>query len=160
MNRFTLITTVAAAVALMAVAAWSGRGAGAGPAPGGSSGGVPITDRDDRNLALGHFLDVPAAASSIDEGIAIAEKLRLRYGIDTGDRHADRVEAARRAKTELLDNLTFTEEDLEQAARRLGYSLNPVECADYCENVRRLAVATLQKRALKAFAEGEPVPAP
>ena len=44
----------------------------------------------------------PAPADTVDEGLRVAEQLRRRYGIDSGDVHADRVAAALRARDEVL----------------------------------------------------------
>lgn len=120
----------------------------------GSSGEGAYPTPQDRAVAFGYLLDTPRPPEVVDESLVIAEKLRLRYGIDTGNREADRLAAARRAKEELLDALVFSPAELEEAARSLGYSLDPAECANFCENVARLADIELKKRALKAFAEG------
>lgn len=109
-------------------------------------------------VAFGALIDSPRPAQVVEEGLRVAEKLRQRYGIDTGDAAADRQAAARRAQAEFLDRLTFPSAEVEEAARSLGYSLDPAACADYCDNVRRLAVADLMMQALRAFADGREGP--
>lgn len=114
----------------------------------------------DRAVAYGLLFDSPPPAKVIDTGIVIADKLRRRYGIDTGDLLADRRAAARRAREEWLDRLTFTEPQIRAAARALGYSLDPQRCRNTCTHVRALASIELQKRALAAFADGVALPDP
>jgi hypothetical protein len=116
--------------------------------------GAPLRE-DDRAAAFGYFLDSPVSPSVIDESLALAEALRRRYGIDTGNAHADRITAARKAQREILDGRTFSDEEIEDAARALGYGLAAAECADYCENVRRLAVLHLKMALLRAHGEGD-----
>lgn len=116
--------------------------------------GAPLRE-DDRAAAFGYFLDSPVSPSVIDDSLALAEALRLRYGIDTGNAQADRIAAARRAEREVLDSRTFTDEEIAAAARALGYGLAPAECADYCGNVRRLAVLHLKMALLRAHGEGD-----
>jgi hypothetical protein len=112
----------------------------------------------DRALAFGYLIDTPRSQETIDESLVLAEKLRLRYQIDTGNVQADRVAAARRAQEELLDVVVFSPREIEDAARSLGYSLDPRQCADACDNVRRLAIIELKKSALRAFADGHQGP--
>ncbi|MEE9231043.1 MAG: hypothetical protein V3U86_10085 [Acidobacteriota bacterium] len=134
-----------------AAAAASGRST---PSPGQGS------DRaEEFAIAFGHLLDTPVPFEVIDEGLEIADQLRQRYGIQTGNLHNDRLEAARRAEQEIVDPLSFSPEQLESAARSLGYSLDPNDCGNYCENVRRLAILELKMRALRAFAQGAGVEA-
>ena len=113
---------------------------------------------EDRGIAIGLMLDTPRTPEVLDEALVLAEKLRRRYGIDTGNDFNDREEAARHAKFEFLDRLVFSEEEILETAASLGYSLDPAECANYCDNVRELATVELQKRALQAFAAGESWP--
>ena len=108
----------------------------------------------DRAIALGVLLDTPVAPQALDEGLRVAERLRQRYGIDTGNRHADRLAAAMRARRELLIPLDVPPATLRAAAERLGYSLDPARCHNTCGNVARLARLDLEKRALQAFADG------
>jgi hypothetical protein len=115
---------------------------------------VPEPAADDRAIAFGLLLDSPRPLEVIDAGIEIADLLRHRYGIDSGDPVGDRMEAADRARAELIDRLRFSEEDIEVKARSLGYGLQPGECHEFCDNVRRLAELELQKEALRAFAAG------
>jgi len=129
-----------------------------GPPPGPAAAPEAFPTARDRAVAFGYLLDSPRPPAVIEESLVIAEELRRRYGIVTGDPEADRLAAARRAKTELIDALTFSPQEVEEAARSLGYSLEPAQCADFCENVYRLSIVELQKRALKAFAEGRPGP--
>jgi hypothetical protein len=109
-------------------------------------------------VAFGLLLDMPVSPEALEEGIRLAERLRALYGIDTGNVHADRQEAAERALREVVEPLRFGEDELAAAARDLGYGLDPAECANYCDNVRRLADVELRKRALRAFAEGPDPP--
>lgn len=129
-----------------------------GPA---AKGGVDAEDplAADRAIAVGLLLDSPRSAAVIDRAIEIAEALRRRYGIDSGDVAADREQAARRAQQEVLESLEVSEEALARAAAQLGYSLDPAACGETCENVRRLALLELQRRALERFAEGTNPPA-
>jgi hypothetical protein len=117
-----------------------------------------VPTAEDRALAFGHFIDTPVASKAMNEALVLAEKLRLRYGIDTGHPQADRLAAARRAQVELLERLSFGPAEIREAARELGYSLDPALCANACANVEALAVLQLKRRALLAFADGRPVP--
>jgi hypothetical protein len=112
---------------------------------------------DDRALAFGRLIDTPQAPEVLDEGIRIAEALRRRYGIDTGDLEEDRRQAAERARVEVLETMVVSDDRIEITAEGLGYSLDPAVCSDYCDNVRRLALLELKKQALTAFAGGAPV---
>lgn len=105
----------------------------------------------DRAIAVGYLLDVPRSRAVIDRSLEIAEKLRQRYGIDTGDPVADRERAARRAQEEIVDRLEVSERQLALAAAELGFSLDTRICGDTCDNVRRLALLELQRRALADF---------
>jgi hypothetical protein len=100
---------------------------------------------------MGLLIDSAPSASSVDRGLAIAEALRRKYGIDTGDPLRDRREAASRAQREVLDPLVFEDKHVAVMAAELGYSLDPNACANTCGNVRELAVLELKKRALEAF---------
>lgn len=111
-----------------------------------------------RNRAFGYLLDSPRPFAVIDQGLAIAERLRQRYGIDTGNPEADRRAAALKFQAEVLDRLRFDPHEIDSTAQGLGYSLDPAQCLTTCENVRRLAVIELQKRALEAFADGREMP--
>lgn len=108
----------------------------------------------DRAIAVGILLDSPRPSAVIDRAIEIADALRQRYGIDSGDVVADREQAARRAQQEVVESLEVSEQALSQAAAQLGYSLDPAACGGTCENVRRLARLELQRRALERFADG------
>jgi len=118
----------------------------AGPA---SPGPAPGLRPDPRAAAVAALLDAPAGYAAVDEGLSIAEALRKHYGIDTGDAAADRLAAARRAEEELLAPLRVTPQQVEQAARALGYSLEPSACANFCDNVYRLALLSLHKQAIR-----------
>jgi hypothetical protein len=118
--------------------------------------GAPTAE--DRAIALGLLLDTPAPAADVDEGLRVAERLRRRYGIDSGDLHADRVAAALRARDEVLARLEVTPDQLRATAESLGYSLDPARCGSTCGNVARLARLELERRALAAFAAGGPPP--
>ena len=104
------------------------------------------------------MLDSPRSPEVIGTAVEIAEKLRVKYDIDTGNAFEDRTEAAQRAQVEFLDRLAFSEEELSSQAASLGYSLDPARCANYCDNVRELAAIELQKLALAAFADNRPWP--
>jgi len=112
------------------------------------------TGSADRAVAFGYLIDSARPQEVIDEGLVIADKLRRRYDIDTGHPWADRAVAAQRANAELLGALSFDSADVERMALSLGYSLDAALCADFCDNVRRLAIIELQKQALREFAEG------
>lgn len=108
---------------------------------------------EDRSAAMAALLDSPRPREVVDEGLRIAEALRRHYGIDSGHRHADRLAAARRAKTEVLDRLVFTPDEVRRAAADLGYDIDPARCANFCGNVDALARVELAKRALRALAQ-------
>lgn len=129
--------------------------AAAPPVPAAASG---VAAADDLAVAFGSLIDLPRPQAVVEEGLRIADQLRRRYGVDTGDPAADRQAAAHRAQSEFLDRLTFTAAEVEEAARSLGHSLDPSRCADFCDNVRRLAIADLKMRALRAFADGHEWP--
>lgn len=114
-------------------------------------------DRD-RAVAFGLLLDMPVSEETRAEAIELADKLRRRYGIDTGYPEEDREHAAARAMEEVIEPLKFSRRELQVMAQSLGYSLEPGECANYCDNVRRLAEAELRKKALRDFADGAPSP--
>ena len=52
----------------------------------------------------------------------------------------------------------FEEGEIAAMAVELGYSLDPAECANYCDNVRELATVELKRAALEAFADGRAWP--
>lgn len=118
--------------------------------------GSESVTRDDRAVAFGRLIDSPQPREVLDEGIRIAEALRRRYRIDTGDIEGDRRQAADRARVEVLETMAVSEDRIEKTARDLGYSLDPSVCSNYCDNVRRLALLVLEKQTLEAFAEGRP----
>ena len=109
---------------------------------------------EDRAIATGLLFETPAPAATVDEGLRVAEQLRQRYGLDSGDVHADRVAAALRARDEVVARLDITPDQLRTSAEALGYSLDPARCGTTCENVARLARIELEKRALAKFAAG------
>ena len=121
--------------------------------------GAGARRRAERAVAHGLLLDSPLPPASLDRAVALAEKLRRRYGIDTGNRVADREAAARRAVKEILEPLQPSPADLEAAARSLGLSLDPAACRGFCSNVEELARLELERRALLRFADGGPAPA-
>src|SRR5262245_35755927 len=110
---------------------------------------------EDRAIAMGLLIDTPTDRGVIDDGLRVAEALRRRYEIDSGNVHADRVAAATRARDELLAGFEPTPDQLRAAAAALGYSLDPARCGNTCENVARLARLELQKEALRRFASGD-----
>jgi len=112
----------------------------------------------ERDRAFAYFLDSPRPFAVLDQGLAIAEKVRQRYGIDTGNHEADRRAAALRFQAEVLDRIVFSGEEIEATALGLGYSLDPEKCLNACENIRRLAEIDLKKAALQAFADGRVLP--
>jgi hypothetical protein len=142
------------------------------PSPGGMRAPLPAARGDDPRsfpeasdlseedlaIAYGFLLDSPRPKEVVEEGLRIAELLRRRYAIDTGNPYQDRLVAARRAKREFVDRLEFSDEEVEEKAASLGHSLDPDECADFCPQVYRLAILELQKSALRAFAEGKEGP--
>jgi hypothetical protein len=119
--------------------------------------GVEPTE-DDLAIAYGFLLDSPRPRDVVEDGLKTAELLRRRYGIDTGNPYQDRLAAARRAKREFLDRLDFSQSEIEATVASLGYSLDPDECLDYCQQVHRLAILELEKEALRAFAQGRKGP--
>ena len=127
-----------------------------------SSGGSDIAassgypSDQDRAIALGQLLDTPRTPEVTDQALIVSEKLRERYGIDSGNPLSDREEAARRAKEEFIDRLVFEEDEVQAMVTGLGYSLDPAECANYCGNLVELATIELKRQALLAFAEGNP----
>jgi len=112
----------------------------------------------ERDRAFGYFLDSPRPFAVLDQGLAIAEKVRRRYGIDTGNAEVDRRAAALRFQAEVLDRIVFGTEEIEGTARGLGYNLDPAVCLNACENIRHLAEIELKKAALQAFADGRAMP--
>jgi hypothetical protein len=107
---------------------------------------------EDRAIAMGLLLENPVPVATVDEGLRVADGLRRRYGLDSGNIHADRVTAALWARDEVVAQLDVTPEQLQTAAEALGYSLDPGRCGNTCENVARLARIELEKRALVGFA--------
>lgn len=120
-------------------------------------GGVTVS-AEERAVAVGLLLDSPRSSAVTEEALALAEKLRRHYEIQSGDDFADREAAARRAQEEFLDRLVFGETEIRGKAESLGYSLDPAACANYCANVRELARIELSRDALVALAEGRPGP--
>ncbi len=104
-------------------------------------------DRREHAVAFGLLLDNPPPTAVIDEAVAVADRLRGVYGIDTGDRLADREEAARRAAA-LLDGLVFGAEEIAKVAGELGFDLEPAACGSSCRDIRALAQTELRRRAL------------
>ena len=157
------LVVLACLMVLAAILSWAATGlqrqspAGSG-GPGERMDARAAASSEERAVAVGLYLDSGATSESIDRGLGVAEGLRRRYGIDTGDPLRDREEAARRAQREVLDGIAFTEQDIEQMASSLGYSLDPDRCRTTCENIRNLAVLELKKRALEAFAAGTSAP--
>jgi hypothetical protein len=173
-ERKTTERLIAVAAALLALALLAALSCGPGErsVPGGAS--APLTTaaeveppvssdasdpgEEDLAIAYGFLLDSPRPKEVVEEGLRIAELLRQRYGIDTGNRYQDRLAAARRAQREFVDRLDFSQEEIEEMAGSLGYSLDPDECADSCAQVHRLSILELKKKALTAFAEGREGP--
>jgi len=112
----------------------------------------------ERDRAFGYFLDSPRPFVVLDQGLAIAEKVRRRYGIDTGNAEVDRRAAALRFQAEVLDRIVFSTEEIEGTVRGLGYNLDPGICLNACDNIRHLAEIELKKAALQAFADGHAMP--
>ena len=139
---------------------FGGPGASGEPATvaAGVAGAPGYPSDQDRAVALGLLLDTPRTPEVTDQALIVSEKLRQQYGIDSGNPLSDREEAARRAQVEFLDRLVFEEDEVRAMAAGLGYSLDPAECANYCENVRELATVELKRQALQAFADGESWP--
>jgi len=121
----------------------------AAPAPG-ESAAQPTPPASDRAVAFGLLVDSPPPPAVIDEAIAIADRLRRLYGIDTGNILADREAAGRRAAA-YLEGLAFGEGDLARVATELGYDLRPGACRAACRDIRALAETELRKRALLAL---------
>jgi hypothetical protein len=121
----------------------------AAPAPG-ESAARPVPPASDRAIAFGLLVDSPPPPGVLDEAIAIADRLRRAYGIDTGNVLADREAAAHRAAA-YLEGLTFGEGDLGRVATELGYDLRPGACRTACRDIRALAETELRKRALLAL---------
>jgi len=111
-----------------------------------------VLSAEERSVAVGLLLDAPCPPAVLERSIEIAEGLRRAYGIDTGRALADREAAARQAQREWLDDFEPSDEEIAVTAAELGYSLDPVHCADACDNVRALATLELKKRALVRFA--------
>jgi len=111
---------------------------------------------DERAIAVGLLLDSAPSAQAIDEGLAIAAVLRRCYGLEGDDSVRGREELARRARRDILDRLDPSEAEIRHAAAALGYSLEPEQCSNTCENVRNLALLELEKQALRALAKAPP----
>lgn len=107
----------------------------------------PAAAARDRAVAFGLLLDSPLPAAVLDDAIAVADRLRSLYGIDTGNRLADRETAARRAAT-VLEALVFSEDEIRGMAASLGFTLDPAVCRSACRDIRALAEVELKKRAL------------
>ena len=125
------------------------------PDPEGRPAGAPGAKKaalreDERAAAYGFFLDARMKPTLVEESLALAEVLQERYGIRTGDARADGAAAAARALEE-VESRVVGESEIEAAAKELGYSLD--FCADYCGNVRRLAVIHLKMKALRRLGE-------
>ena len=121
-----------------------------GPPSPDSSASPVAPPANDRAIAFGLLVDSPPPPAVIDEAIAIADRLRRAYGIDTGNVLADREAAARRAAA-YLGGLAFGEGDLARVATELGYDLRPEACRAACRDIRALAETELRKRALLAL---------
>ena len=65
---------------------------------------------------------------------------------------AAREAAARQAQREWLDDFEPSDGEFAVTAAELGNSLDPVRCADACDNVRALATLELKNRAFVRFA--------
>jgi hypothetical protein len=126
-----------------------------GPASPASPVSPAAPPASDRAIAFGLLVDSPPPPAVIDEAIAIADRLRRAYGIDTGDVLADREAAARRAAAD-LEALAFGEGDLARVATELGYDLRPGACRTTCRDIRALAETELRKRALLALLSRPP----
>jgi hypothetical protein len=119
--------------------------------PPGPRAAAPAVSREgDRAVAFGLLVDSPPPLAVIDEAIAIADRLRRAYGIESGNVLADREAAARRAAA-YLEELAFEERDLVRTAKELGYDLRPGACRSACRDIRALAETELRKRALLAL---------
>ena len=121
-----------------------------GPASPDSSAFPVAPPANGRAIAFGLLVDSPPPLAVIDEAIAIADRLRRLYGIDTGNILADREAAGRRAAA-YLEGLAFGEGDLARVATELGYDLRPGACRTACRDIRALAETELRKRALLAL---------
>jgi len=106
----------------------------------------------DRDVAFGFLIDSPLPPAVIDESIRIAEGLRARYGLTGGEPVTDRQAAAARTLAEFLSPLQFSRRQIARQARRMGYSLDPERCANYCRNIEQLAILELQRQALRRLA--------
>jgi len=153
---------LAGAVLIGAVLVLAATGGSGGGRSGGSAAGYAalagLTTDDERAVAVGMLLDTPRSPEVVERSLDVAERLRRRYDIDTGNPVADRETAARRVQTEFLDRLIFEEGEIAAMAVDLGYSLDPEQCANYCDNVRELATVELKRAALEAFADGRAWP--
>ncbi len=147
MSRTSWIVGAAAALGLVAVGLISRT----------SPFGVPSPE--DRAIAMGLMLHTPVSEETLDLSIRIADRLRHLYGLESGNIHADRVAAAQRAHTTILEELTPTPEELRVTAEALGYSLDPATCGNTCTNVARLARLEIEKLTLQRVAmNGVPAP--
>ena len=144
-------------LALVAASALPGYGAGptstlsSAAASGSPATSVVDVTAEERAVAFGLLLDTPVSDAVIRESLALAEALRRIYGIDTGNVYRDRQTATERARTEVLEPLLFTTEQIKATATDLGYRLNPEHCRDFCHHVEELARVELKKRALRDF---------
>ena len=107
----------------------------------------PVAAARDRAVAFGLLLDAPLPPAVIDEAVRVADRLRVLYGIDTGNPLADREAAARRA-AEFLEGLVFSPDEVRSMAGALGFSLDPAVCRSACRDIRALAEIELRRRAL------------
>lgn len=118
--------------------------AGAGEPP-------PHPSPGDRAVAFGLLLDTPIAPAQIDRAIQVADGLRRRYGLPSGDLQALRGAAARRAAEE-LEHVTFSPSQVACAARALGLRAAGRRCDRRCAAAARVAEIELQKATLEAWA--------
>jgi len=72
--------------------------------------------------------------------------------VTSGRALAAREAAARQAQREWLDDFEPSDGEFAVTAAELGNSLDPVRCADACDNVRALATLELKNRAFVRFA--------
>ena len=125
------------------------------PEPVSAGATTPLSGKE-RDIAVGLLLDSAPAPEAIDQGLVIAEALRRCYGPDANGRFPSREDTARRARTEILDKMSLSEEEIRAMAVTLGYSLEPAACGNTCENVRTLAVIELEKQRLLALVSAPP----
>lgn len=137
MRAILVLTTIAASLGL----SW---GAGpAAPPPG------------ERAVAFGLYLDAPRSSSVLDRAIVLADGLRARYGLASGDVDTDRQQAAQRAAVE-LGAIEVREAEVECAARALHTSIEGPRCERWCANARELARLELLRAALEEWGGLDP----